>query len=122
MNSGESEEHVVADKLYLGIDAVEVSQPLAMGSFNQLQFNVWIESASTSLGVNSVVAQVQTSLDMDTWSTVSSLSVTLTSAPKSGTDGSAGATDPVPGPYVRLLYSGGGAAVLLGASVRLFHA
>ena len=118
----DGEDHIVADKLLLGIDAVEVSQPLAMGQFNQLQFNVWIESASTSLAANPVVVQAQTSMDLDTWTTVSSLSVSLSSAPKSGSDGSGGATDPVPGTFVRLMYEGGGAAVLLGASIRIFHA
>ena len=120
MNSEPSEEHVVAIKMLVAANSVNVSQPISMGTYNQVHMQIWIKSGTTSLG--SLVVKAQSSPDLDNWTDVSGLSVTLTKAPNSGVDATTGTSNLLSAPFLRLHFTGAAKDTLVGASVRLFNA
>jgi hypothetical protein len=115
-----SEEILLFDRLYLAANAVEVSQPLPVGSANQIEIHAWIESG-IAITSPAPVVQLQTSPDMDNFADKFGFNVTLYSAPGSDTRGSGGSYDQLTGNFIRMKAQGGNEDVLLSVSVRLFH-
>ena len=116
--------HVVTEKLLLASSGQQVSQAIPnQGLANAIWVNAWIESGG-GIGSGDLDIDVQQSLDLDTWSTINSITAgSLSLAPGAvsfGTDYTGTAC--VRAPYVRLIFRNTTSInLLIGAEVRLFQ-
>ena len=92
-----------------------------MGDANQLLVQVRVESGSAGTISSPPMALLQTSPDMENWTTHSFLQATLGYAPLSTTFETFGSSSQLAAPWIRVRYTGGSVAVVLSTIVRLFR-
>lgn len=105
----------LTQNLYLASSAIDVSQPVALGTYNAVNIQATVDAASAGL-TSPITVTLQGSNDAENWADISGYSLDQVAL---STQFPVYAPYTLPCAFVRLKYVGGGSNALLSASLNL---